>query len=453
MLYIIWIMKKQVFPLVLAITFLIVTGCGSGGGSGGGIYGSAVEDIQTSLQKVSVSNSTTDSVKPVISANSKGTLYIAWEEATSGSGKEIYLVSSVDYGKTFFPMKGISKIYCKIKDGLPVSGDIRLIAGEDGALHLAWIDRFSDVSKVMFYNDFTSCNSVSGTDLKVVHSPYINLNNNGEISIAWAGTDDSKKEIYYSKLDNVERKFSAPLNISKTPESDSSEPLLAVEGSFNVKAVWVEGDAGSTSVASSKLVNWPDHFLQLKNISSASNVSYCPVATSTSSGTYIAYKGDNKIHFSLWNPIFLSFADPSVISPGSYSPSCPQIASDLNGVIYVAWSDMNSIWLSISVDGGVTFDGPNNISSIAGINSSPGITVFGSFVSVVWEGNNGGNKDIFLSVSKDNGKSFSTPMNLSNSPASSSSPVIANDSKKYIYVAWEEGAEGGRDIYFLKYAP
>lgn len=445
------IIKRWGTLLALAITLVTITGCGSGGGTGGGTYDSYVEDNQLSLQKVSISNSTTDSAEPAIAASSNGTVFIAWEEATSSEGKEIYLASSVNYGKTFFPLKGVSRMYCKNR--LPVSEDISLRAGENGKLYLAWIDKMLDVAKVMFFSD-PSCSTVSDTSLTTTSATHVSLSSNGEISVAWAGSNSGIKEVYYSRSVNGGGSFSKQFNISNTPDSDSSAPLLAIEGSYSVdKAVWVEGEKGNRKVVFSTSIDSSGEFLPFKIISSTSTDSHCPVITSSPSETYVAYKGDNKIHFTSWYPgTPPSFINPLDISGDSSSPSCPEITLSSDGTIYVVWSDMDSIWLTASHDGGINFALPKAIFSTAGTSSSPRIAALGSNVSVVWEGENGGNNDIFLSGSADNGKTFYLPKNLSNSSSPSLAPVIATDSKQFIYVAWEEGSEGSREIYFVKSA-
>ncbi|HAS16710.1 MAG TPA: hypothetical protein DCR39_02155, partial [Nitrospiraceae bacterium] len=60
-----------------------------------------------------ISNTPTDSYKPVIAADSEGKIYIGWEEATDASKKEIYLATSSDSGVTFSNRMGLSDSYCE----------------------------------------------------------------------------------------------------------------------------------------------------------------------------------------------------------------------------------------------------------------------------------------------------------------------------------------------------
>lgn len=444
-------MNRLISLIILSITTAaVVAGCGAGGGGTGGDVDSNSYVVDKQLAKRNISDSITDSAKPAIDANSNGTIFIAWEEASGSSNKYINLASSETSGNTFFLTKGLNTTYCN--NSLPVSGDISLKAGENGSLYLAWIEKLLNDARVRFFS-YPYCSTISETTLKTASSAQVNLNNNGEVSVVWAGTDNGARELYYKRSSNGGSSFSKQSNISNTPFSDSSDPLLAIEGSFNVKAVWVEGETGNRDVVFSKSIDSSVEFLPLNTISSAGSDSYCPVITSSLNGTYIAYKGDNKILFSSWSPITLSFTNPQDLSPGPVSPSCPAISLGSDGTIYVAWSDKNRIWLSASHDGGSTFfNEPKELSSPGDISSSPKIAAIGSRIAVIWEGYASGSKDIFLSYSEDMGNTFSPPINLSNSPGVPSlSPVVASDTKQFIYVAWEEGQEGSREIFFLKY--
>lgn len=445
-------MKWVASILILSVALTTITGCGAGGGAAGGTGDGAIpEDIKLSLQKKNISDSTTDSAKPAIAASPDGTVYIGWEEATGAQAKEIYLKYSVNSGDKFFPINGVSRTLCN--SAPPVSEDFNMKTGNDGSLYLTWIDRWPDVSRVMFFSDPASCHLISATTAGSASSPHLVMEGMDGIDLAWTGANAGDKDTYFSRSVNGGTGFSIPVNLSDTPASDSSEPLLAVEGSYNaLKAVWVEGEEGSRSVVSSKFIDELDAFLPFQLVSGTSTESYCPVIASAFDGTYLAYKGDNNIYLSLWDPITLSFSTPVILSNDANSPSCPQIATGSNGSIYVVWSDGNSIRVTASTDGGVTFPTLQEIASAEGISSSPRIAALGADVGIVWGGVKGGHQDIFLSVSDNYGKTFSSPKNLSNSPAPSLSPAIATDTKKFIYVAWEEGEEGNRDIYFLKYS-
>src|SRR5438046_10306212 len=98
-----------------------------------------------------------------------------------------------------------------------------------------------------------------------------------------------------------------------------------------------------------------------------------------------------------------------------------QIAVDKNGNISVVWEDdiagHSDISFSRSTDNGTTFSPPVNLSNPLGNcianSNSPRIGVdLGTNINVVWSNDCGGNFDIFLSRSADNGPTVPVPQHL-----------------------------------------
>ncbi|MDD5435015.1 MAG: hypothetical protein PH343_06250 [Nitrospira sp.] len=405
--------KTSLLPIILAVLLsLNIMGCGAGG-AGTGVVTGGDNQQQTMLQAENISKSPVDSYKPVISADARGNVYVAWEEGNINTLKKIYLGTSSNTGNAFSVKKDITN-------------------------HIGY-----DIS-----------------------SPYVGLKKNGEFAVVWANKadkKDSQTDIFYTYTKDYGETFSpadTPENISKS-ESDSSEPLIGfegtlsgTEGSLSIDAVWVEGSKGARNVAFSRAAGIDSNFSTPQMIFSAAIDSDCPVTASSGLGKiYVAYRGDNRIYFARWESRTSSFSDIGYVSPDSVSPSCPEVGVSSTGVIYVVWSDAGRIWVATSADTGYSFPGlPKPISDAAGIASSPKIAIDGNYINLVWveDETGNGNGDIFFSGSVDNGQSFSSPRNLSNTSDPSQSPVITTDSSKYIYVAWTEGKEGSRDIYFIR---
>lgn len=319
-----------------------------------------------------------------------------------------------------------------------------------------------NASAVKFFREGDStCDLVSDSfdNERDIYSPHIVRSGAGRLHLAWSEDSGSQTDIFYRKTSDNGDTFSPPLasnpvNISNTALA-SEEPLLGFDGSLNVDVVWVEGVKGNRKVAFSRSTDEGETFSYPQTISSTDKDSYCPrIAASGEGKIYIAYRGDGgsdrSIYFGRWESATSTFSSPLKISPGSDSPSCPEMAVGANGVIYVTWADGGEIGVAVSTDSGYSFHYPKNISNSDGVSSSPKIAVNGSYINIVWVEEGTGSGDIFFSGSVDYGKNFSTPENLSNSSSPSSMPVIASDGRDYIYVAWVEGAGGEGEIYFLR---
>jgi hypothetical protein len=137
-----------------------------------------------------------------------------------------------------------------------------------------------------------------------------------------------------------------------------------------------------------------------------------------------------------------AFSPPKNISNNTDYSFTPQVAVDGAGSIYAVWEDdtatNSNILFSRSTDGGATFSAPLNVSRSSASSSNPLISVdrLGA-INVVWVSDAPGNNDVFFSRSTDGGATFSAPLNLSNDPADSLSPQLAVDGSGNINVVWE----------------
>jgi len=149
----------------------------------------------------------------------------------------------------------------------------------------------------------------------------------------------------------------------------------------------------------------------------------------------------------------LTFGDTINISENPGSSNSPQLAISENGNVYVAWIDDSDgpvdtffSYLSSGDDG---FGTPINLSNTSASSFGVGISVSAENVYVVWSEDG----EIFLAHGQQDGDgsvSFGSPQNLSNSTGNSESPAIASFDGA-VYVAWEESKVGSSkpDIHFI----
>jgi hypothetical protein len=98
------------------------------------------------------------------------------------------------------------------------------------------------------------------------------------------------------------------------------------------------------------------------------------------------------------------------------------VANDNN--VYMIWEESVTqnpneknydIFFKKSEDNGNTFSKPINLSNNPGFSEHPQIAVSKNGVFIVWADNtNSNNTEVMFTKSEDNGKSFSTPINISN---------------------------------------
>src|SRR6267378_3895083 len=137
----------------------------------------------------------------------------------------------------------------------------------------------------------------------------------------------------------------------------------------------------------------------------------------------------------------LVFSPPQNLSSNPGASYYPQFAVDSQGSINIVWLDQspgyNAVFFSRSTDGGATFSTPQNLSNSPAGSSSPQIAVDSGNINVVWVDNTPSNYQIFFSGSIDGGATFSTPKNISNDPrGAADAPYMTVDSGDNINVAW-----------------
>ena len=131
----------------------------------------------------------------------------------------------------------------------------------------------------------------------------------------------------------------------------------------------------------------------------------------------------------------------------------PQISSEGNNV-YVVWGERtfgnnDEIFFAVSNNNGQTFSTPLNISNTQTDSFGPQISSDGNNVYVIWQdGVDEDFTDILFAVSNNNGQTFSTPINLSNNTGNSDLPQIASSEGNNVYVVWQDDTPGNNDIFF-----
>lgn len=132
-----------------------------------------------------------------------------------------------------------------------------------------------------------------------------------------------------------------------------------------------------------------------------------------------------------------SFGTAVRISPGSNGDGgdYPSIAIDNRGYIHVAYIRPSyHIYYSRSIDGGASFSSPIKINDVVASSlAQPKVAVFGETVYVVWHSDD--NK-IFLDKSND-GLTFGTDVQVSNSGGVHVAPSIAIDENGKIHITWQ----------------
>ena len=121
--------------------------------------------------------------------------------------------------------------------------------------------------------------------------------------------------------------------------------------------------------------------------------------------------------------------------------------------VYVAWIDNtpgnDEIYFRRSIDNGSTWVSKKQLTNTADISSEPRIAVSGAYVYVAWYDKTPGNYEIYFRRSSDNGATWDSIKRLTNTAGNSNRPhIVASGSN--VYVAWHDDTPGNWEVYFRR---
>ncbi len=124
-----------------------------------------------------------------------------------------------------------------------------------------------------------------------------------------------------------------------------------------------------------------------------------------------------------------------------------------NRVRLLAWASISSLLITSLagmtglVYASLTFSTILNLSNNPGTSSFPQLAASGSYVYVVWQDNTPGRPNTFFRAGSHNGTGFGPVVNLSNDTAYSLNPQVAASGSN-VYVVWQDNATSNYKTYF-----
>ena len=198
--------------------------------------------------------------------------------------------------------------------------------------------------------------------------------------------------------------------------------------------------------------------LQMADVAKGKN----PAISGLAKSLHVAYENDAAIFYSPSTDAGKSWGASSKVSGAIVSCTSPAIATSKDGTVHIVFQGKSSnekasgVFYTRSADAGKTFSDPVDISNTPTESSEPQITIGGDdSIHVVWVDAlpAPAGPDIYYTVSTDAGKSWSKREDLSNTPGGISfNPCVAVGSDARIHVAWSDTSSGDQqpDIFFVQ---
>ena len=271
------------------------------------------------------------------------------------------------------------------------------------------------------------------------------------VYVTWINSIPGNQDIFFAASNNKGGSFGTPINLSNT-SGISSQPQIAASGT-NVYVTWSDNTPGNFDVFFRASNNNGTSFGPPINLSNNTAQSSAPQIAAIGNNVYVTWRDGSEIFFTVSTNNGMSFGPPINLSTNTGTVNVPQIAA-IGSNVYVIWTADNPIsddvYFAASNNNGGSFGPAINLSNTAGNSVDPQIAALGNNVYVTWQDSAPGINDIFFTVSTNNGGSFGTQKNISNTPGTGTSedPQIAALGNN-VYVTWEDSAPGNFDIFVI----
>ncbi|UCG70011.1 MAG: exo-alpha-sialidase [Thermoplasmata archaeon] len=296
---------------------------------------------------------------PAMAIDSKGTLYVVWEDDRNGDS-DIYFAKSTDGGQTWTnPNKKVN--IDTAGDGFPnMDQNTPCIAVDsEGTIYVAWTDDRWDDTDIYFAKstnggvDWTNPNVRINTDSTSTtqRNPTIAVDSEGVIYIAWQDQITGDYDIHFARSTDGGGNWTKPsvkVN-SDTSSREQNNPSIAVDSSGTIFLVWQDNRWNNYDIYYAKSTNggtsWTHPNIKI-NSDTGSARQYNPSLAVSYTGTLYAawhdYRNANAdIYFAYSTNQGENWTHPNlrVNQPPTDTQHVPAIAVGINGPVYVAWQD------------------------------------------------------------------------------------------------------------------
>ncbi len=384
---------------------------------------------QTAPQPINLSSTVGGGFNPTMTLEAKGGIDVAW------IGGGVFFARSVDGGATFATttVLPLSLPPNRVQMGVDTLGNIALLwPNPPDDTHLGGSAFFSRSTNggatFSAATEFTPASGLTSSSIQLVVEP------GGAMDIVWL--DLPRTNLWAERSTDGGATFSVPVKVWST-SVDMANLLVKPGGDGQVYVFWTQiSSATQCDVLFSRTVDAAATFSPVSNVSnSATSCSANPRASiDAAGGINLVWLVDNaSVWFSRSSNMGAAFTAPVEVSGsvGFFNVSDQQVSADGHGEVNVVWTGSlseNTVLLAHSNDGGANFSSPKIVSLPPQANN-PVLTGAGNAaigedscgdLLVAWSddsrGASSGAFDVFLNRSSDDAITFSSPLNLSNTP-------------------------------------
>ncbi|MBI4181511.1 MAG: hypothetical protein HY520_00895 [Candidatus Aenigmarchaeota archaeon] len=312
---------------------------------------------------------------------------------------------------------------------------------KEGRLHLAWTDSRDGNAEIYYQKRYRNGSFSSAArltnDTALSWFPSLAAGGDGNIHVVWVDTRDDNSEIYYTKLDPLGGILVGETRLTDSA-ADSFWPRLREDSQGNLHLVWVDSRDGNPELYHQKLD------AQGANITPATRLTDDPasslqpsLAVGVNGSLHIAWTdirdGNAEIYYTRLDSSGATLVDDLRLTSDPADSSFPAITADSLGNLHVAWSDSRDgnaeIYYTKRAPSGGTLIPERRLTVNLQASWFPAIVSGGSDIHLAWMDGRNGNREIYYLQLADFGNHPRSPIRLTSDAADSSLPVIAREPK------------------------
>ena len=203
----------------------------------------------TLIDDMRLTNDNAGSDFPFIKLDSSDNVHIIWRDSRNGS-PEIYYIKLDNDGNVLVDST-------RITYGSNTSSGHDLIIDSYDYLHIGWVDHRDGNAEIYYSKLDNNGNPIVGATRITMASgdswwPYLDVDNDGNVQIAWYDTRNGNGELYYTKLDNNGNTLVDDTRLTFSGGAYGA-PTLEVDNSNNIHIVWPDNRNGYGALYYTKL--------------------------------------------------------------------------------------------------------------------------------------------------------------------------------------------------------